>query len=113
VLPSDKPEVIFGNGKPPLVPGASIVLYYAAWLVKQAVEKAGSTDPQKGFEALKGQSYDGPFGKCTMTDKLFMECATVFIEVQGDKITVQQFASPYDTKPVATYHCTNGKCTEI
>jgi hypothetical protein len=48
-----------------------------------------------------------------MTDKLFMECTTVFIEVQGQKITVQQFASPYDTKPIGTYDCKNGKCTKI
>lgn len=113
VLPTDHPEVIFGNKKPPLVPGAAIVLYYAAFLVKQAVEKAGSTDATKVFDALKGQSYDGPFGKCTMTSKLFMECSTVFVEVQGQKITVQQFASPYDTKPIGTYDCNNGKCTKV
>jgi ABC-type branched-subunit amino acid transport system substrate-binding protein len=113
VLPTDHPEVIFGNSKPPLVPGAAIVLYYAAWLTKQAVEKAGTaTDPNKVLAALIGQSYDGPFGRCTMTKQRFMECATVFIVVKGKQVTVQQFATPYDTTPAATYDCVNGKCTK-
>jgi branched-chain amino acid transport system substrate-binding protein len=113
-LPGQQPQVIFGKANPPLVPGAAIVLYYAAWLVKQAVEKAGSTDPQAVFAALKGQSYNGPFGTCTMTDKLFMQCETEFLIVKGKNVTVQTFATPYDAKPKETFSCTEGTpvCTK-
>lgn len=111
-LPEDKPEVIFGTGDPPLVPGAAIVTYYAVWLTKQAIEKAGSTDVNKVFEALKGQSYDGPFGRCSMSQQLFMECTTIFSVVKGKTITVQRFLTPQDTKPQVVYDCTGGKCTK-
>jgi urea transport system substrate-binding protein len=97
-LPEDKPEVIFGTGQPPFVPGAAIVTYYAVWLTKQAIEKAGTTDVNKVFEALKGQSYDGPFGRCSISQKLFMECTTIFSIVKGKSITVQRFLTPQDTK---------------
>lgn len=111
-LPTDRPAVIFGHAKPPLVPGAAIVLYYAAWLVKQAVEQAGSLDPQKVLTALVGQTYNGPFGKCTMTKQLFMQCQTVSIEVQGKKVTVSAFASPYSSQPIGVYNCVKGVCTK-
>lgn len=107
-LPGQHPEVIFGTAKPPLVPGAAIVLYYAAWLIKQAVEKAGSTNPQAVFTALKGQSYIGPFGTCTMTSQLFMQCETEFLIVKGKSVTVETFATPYDVKPDGVYACTAG-----
>jgi len=107
-LPGQQPQVIFGTAKPPLVPGAAIVLYYAAWLIKQAVEKAGSTSPQAVFGALKGQSYTGPFGTCTMTSQLFMQCETEFLIVKGKSVTVETFATPYDVKPDGVYACTAG-----
>jgi branched-chain amino acid transport system substrate-binding protein len=107
-LPGQHPEVIFGTAKPPLVPGAAIVLYYAAWLVKQAVEKAGSTNSQAVFNALKGQSYTGPFGTCTMTSQLFMQCETEFLVVKGKNVMVETFKTPYDTKPDGVYACTAG-----
>ncbi|RJX33672.1 MAG: ABC transporter substrate-binding protein [Desulfarculus sp.] len=37
--------------------------YVGAMNLFQAIEKAGSTDPQKIAAALKGMSYDGPYGK--------------------------------------------------
>jgi branched-chain amino acid transport system substrate-binding protein len=108
LLPGQHPEVIFGHASPPLVPGAAIVLYYAAWLVKQAVEKAGSTDPSAVFNALKGQSYSGPFGTCAMTQQLFMQCETEFLVVKGMQVTVETFSSPYSSTPLAVYKCTEG-----
>lgn len=111
-LPTDQPSVIFGHGPAPLVPGAAIVLYYAAWLVKQAVEKAGSLNPQAVLTALIGQSYKGPFGTCTMTKQLYMECQTVSIEVQGKKVTVSDFANPYSAAPIGVYNCVKGVCTK-
>jgi branched-chain amino acid transport system substrate-binding protein len=112
-IPGDQPEVIFGTGPAPFVPGASIVLYYAAWLTKQAVEKAGSTDGAAVFEALKGQSYKGPFGTCSINDQLFMQCPTAFVVVQGDKVLAQTFPDPFATTPSGTYECVDGKCTPI
>jgi branched-chain amino acid transport system substrate-binding protein len=106
LLPGQDPKVIFGNANPPLVPGATILMYYTAWLLKQAVEKAGSTNAQAVFNALKGQSYTGPFGTCSVTSKQFVQCETEFLVVQGPKVTVETFATPYDTKPKATYTCT-------
>jgi branched-chain amino acid transport system substrate-binding protein len=112
-LPTDRPSVIFGHGPAPLVPGAAIVLYYAAWLVKQAVEKAGSLNPQAVLTALIGQSYKGPFGTCTMTSQRYMECQTIFIAVKGKSVTVSAFASPYSAKPIGVYNCVNGVCTQM
>lgn len=111
-LPTNHPAVIFGHAKAPLVPGAAIVLYYAAWLVKQAVQKAGSTSAQAVASALVGQSYSGPFGKCTMVKQRYMKCETVFIEVQGKKVTVSSFSGPYTAKPTAVYNCAKGVCTK-
>src|SRR5262249_12697250 len=102
-IPTDHPKVIFPSGKPNLIPGASIVTYYASWLLKQAVEKAGSTDPQKVFNALLTQKYAGPFGTCAMDKARFMSCPTVFTEVKAGKVILRQFASPYSTTPTATY----------
>lgn len=114
LLPGQDPQVIFGNAAPPLVPGAAIVLYYAAWLVKQAVEKAGSLNAKAVYNALKGQSYSGPFGTCTMTKQLFMQCETETLIVKGKNVTVETFATPYDTQPDGVFACTAGKalCTK-
>ena len=108
LLPGDDVEAIFPGGKAPLVPAVSIVVYYAAQLTKQAVEAAGSTDPQAVFDALIGSSYDGPFGKCSVTKDRFLECPTAFTVVKGDEVTVSTFGSPYDTVPMAVYGCVKG-----
>ncbi len=109
-LPTDHPSVIFGHRPVPLVPGAAIVLYYAAWLVKQAVERADSTQPQAVFRSLVGQSYTGPFGTCRMSRQLFMTCSTVFIVVKGRQLTVDEFASPYSSTPAEVFACSDDKC---
>jgi branched-chain amino acid transport system substrate-binding protein len=109
-LPTDNPKVIFPSGKPNFVPGATILGYYGAMLVKQAVEAAGSTDVNKVFPALLKQKYAGPFGTCSVDPKRFLVCQTVFTVVNGKNLTVSVFPTPYSTTPSATYACLNGKC---
>ncbi len=108
-LPGQHPSVIFGHGPVPLVPGAAIVLYYAAYIVKQAVTAAGSLNPQAVFKHLVGQSYTGPFGTCAMV-KGFMDCSIPFITVVGKTVKVENYLTPDQAKPSATYICISGVC---
>ncbi|MFC6236332.1 ABC transporter substrate-binding protein [Longivirga aurantiaca] len=111
-LPTDDVTAIFPDGKAPLVAAAAIVLYYAAWLTKQAVETAGSTDPQAVMDALVGSSYDGPFGTCSITEEKYMSCPTVFTVLKGGDVTVFQFAGPFETAPMAVFDCADATCKE-
>jgi branched-chain amino acid transport system substrate-binding protein len=112
-IPDYDPEVIFGDEPPAGNPGAAIQMYYSYFLLKQAMEEAGTaTDAAAIAEALPGQSYDGPFGTCTMTDRKENECETIIDVVEGDEITVLRFPDPNTVEPTATYTCRDGSCEE-
>jgi branched-chain amino acid transport system substrate-binding protein len=110
-IPDYDPEVIFGDEAPAGNPGAAIQMYYSYFLLKQAMEEAGTTtDAAAIAEALPGQSYDGPFGTCTMTDRKENECETIIDVVEGDTITVLRFPNPNEVEPSETYTCRGGTC---
>jgi branched-chain amino acid transport system substrate-binding protein len=110
-IPDYEPEVIFGDAPPEGNPGAAIQMYYSYFLLKQAMEEAGTTtDAAAIAEALPGQSYDGPFGTCTMTDRKENECETIIDVVEGDEITVLRFPDPNTVEPSETYRCSGGTC---
>ena len=76
-IPDYHPEEIFGDQQPAGNPGAAINMYYVTYMLKQAMEQAGTTtDSAKIAAALPGQSYDGPFGTCEMTERQAVDCET-------------------------------------
>lgn len=110
-IPDYDPEVIFGNDAPAGNPGAAIDVYYATFLLKQAMEEAGTvTDAKAIAEALPGQSYDGPFGTCTMSERKELDCETILDVVEGDTVTVYRFPNPDSVEATETYTCRGGEC---
>jgi len=56
--------------------------YVGAMMLFNAIDKAGSTDPQAIAAALKGASYYGPYGLVRIADDNCMRCAAVLVESQ-------------------------------
>ena len=50
-------------------PSQGAQAYVGAMVLFNAIEKAGSTDPQKIIEALKGATFDGPYGRVRISPK--------------------------------------------
>jgi branched-chain amino acid transport system substrate-binding protein len=110
-IPDYDPEVVFGDEKPAGTPGAAIVTYYATHILKQAIEDAGTvTDSAAIAQEIPGQSYDGPFGTCTMSERRELDCQTLLEIVEGERITVFVFPSPDSVKPSQVYTCAEGNC---
>jgi branched-chain amino acid transport system substrate-binding protein len=66
-------------------PGAneSVPSYNAMYLYKQAVEAAGSVDPESVSKALVGQSFDGPTGTIKMTSSHACSQSLVLVQAKG------------------------------
>jgi ABC-type branched-subunit amino acid transport system substrate-binding protein len=110
-IPDYHPEVVFGTEEPAGNPGAAIDFYYAMFLLKQAIEDAGTaTDAAAIAKELPGQSYDGPFGKCTMSERKELDCETLLDIVRGDEITVYRFPTPDSVEATDVYTCRGGDC---
>ena len=110
-IPDYDPEAVFGDEEPAGNPGAAINMWYSMRLFAQAIEEAGTVDDTAAIaEALPGQSYDGPFGTCTMSERKEVDCETIVDVVEGDDITVYRFPSPDSTEASATYLCREGDC---
>jgi len=110
-IPDYDPEGVFGDEEPAGNPGEAIDMWYAVRLFAQAMEEAGTVEDTAAIaEALPGQSYDGPFGTCTMSDRRELDCDTIVDVVEGDEITVYRFPSPDATEPSDTYVCRGGDC---
>jgi branched-chain amino acid transport system substrate-binding protein len=62
----------------------SVPQYDAIYLYKAAVEKAGSTDPEKVVQALAEVSFDGPRGKIQMNDQRHAPLTMSLGQVQAD-----------------------------
>jgi len=50
-------------------PSQGCQAYVGAMVLFNAIEKAGSTDPEKIIKALKGATYDGPYGRVRISPK--------------------------------------------
>jgi len=50
-------------------PSQGAQAYTGAMVLFNAIEKAGSTDPEKIINALKGATFDGPYGKVRISPK--------------------------------------------
>lgn len=112
-IPAYDPEAVFGDEQPAGAPAAAVNVYYLTHLLAQAMEEAGSVDDAAAIaEALPGQSYDGPFGTCTMSERRELDCETLLQVVTGDEISVDVFPNPDSTEPSATYACRGGECEE-
>jgi branched-chain amino acid transport system substrate-binding protein len=110
-IPDYHPEEVFGKAQPAGNPGAAVDMYYAVRLVAQAMSDAGTvTDSAAIAEELPGQSYDGPFGTCTMTDRRELNCETLVYVVANGEITVYRFPDPDSVEPSDTYLCRDGDC---
>lgn len=110
-IPDYDPEGVFGEDEPAGSPGAAIDMYYSFLLLAQAMEEAGTvTDTAAIAEALPGQSYDGPFGTCTMSERRELDCETIVYVVEGEEITVNRFPDPDTVDPSDTYVCRGGDC---
>jgi branched-chain amino acid transport system substrate-binding protein len=110
-IPDYAPEEVLGDEQPAGTPAAVIDMYYAVRMLAQAMEEAGTvTDSAAIAEALPGQSYDGPFGTCTMSERRELNCETLLNVVEGDQITVYRFPSPDTVRPSNTYVCRGGDC---
>jgi ABC-type branched-subunit amino acid transport system substrate-binding protein len=110
-IPDYNPEEIFGKEQPAGNPGAAVDMYYAVRLLGQAMSDAGTVDDANAIaDELPGQSYDGPFGTCTMTDRRELACETnVYVVANGD-ITAYRFPDADSVEPSDTYLCREGKC---
>lgn len=110
-IPDYDPEALFGDEQPAGNPGAAIQMWYTMRLFAQAVEEAGTVEDTAAIaEALPGQSYDGPFGTCTMSERRENDCETIVDVVEGDEITVYRFPNPDSVEPTDTYLCRGGDC---
>jgi len=110
-IPDYDPEAVFGDEEPAGNPGAAIDMWYAMRMFAQAIEEAGTVEDTAAIaEALPGQSYDGPFGTCTMSERRELDCETIVDVVQGDEITVHRFPGPDSVEPSDTYVCREGDC---
>lgn len=110
-IPDYDPVAVFAEEEPAGAPGAAINSYYAYFLLKQAIEEAGTVDDAEAIaEALPGQSYDGPFGTCTMSERRELDCETIVYVVEGDETTVFRFPDPESVEPSETYLCRRGDC---
>jgi branched-chain amino acid transport system substrate-binding protein len=110
-IPDYDPEAVFGDEEPAGNPGAAIDMYYSFFLLKQAMEEAGTaTDAAAIADALPGQSYDGPFGTCEISERRENDCETILDVVEGDEITVYRFPDPDSVEPSDTYTCRGGTC---
>lgn len=112
-IPDYQPEEVFGDSPPQGAPGAGIVNYYWAQIVAQTIEEVGTaTDAAAIAEALPGQSYDGPFGECAISEAHALNCETPLDVVEGNEVTVYRFPNPESTTPIAVYTCRDGTCEE-
>ena len=110
-IPDYDPEGVFGDEEPAGNPGAAIDMWYAMRMFAQAIEEAGTVEDTAAIaQALPGQSYDGPFGTCTMSERRELDCETIVDVVQGDEITVYRFPDPDSVEPTDTYVCRGGDC---
>jgi branched-chain amino acid transport system substrate-binding protein len=110
-IPAYKPDVLFGGEEPAGNPGAAVDMYYSVFMVKQAMEDAGTvTDAEAIAKELPGQSYDGPFGTCQLSERREMDCETLLDVVKGDEITVYRFPNPDSVEETDTYTCRGGEC---
>ena len=110
-IPDYDPEGVFADEEPAGNPGAAIDMWYAMRMFAQAIEEAGTVDDTAAIaEALPGQSFDGPFGTCTMSERKELDCETIVDVVEGDDITVYRFPSPDSTEASDTYLCREGDC---
>ncbi len=74
-------------------PSQGAQAYVGAMILFNGIEKAGSTDPEKIIQALKGATYDGPYGKVRISPKdNSMRTPAVLTE------TVKAPANPYGAK---------------
>jgi len=73
--------------------GEGVGAYDAVWMYKEAVEKAGSTDPTAVAEELVGLSFDGPTGKVTMTSSHHLEQTINLVQARnGQYVLVDSFS---------------------
>ncbi|HZP26468.1 MAG TPA: ABC transporter substrate-binding protein [Dehalococcoidia bacterium] len=91
-----------GNQPPQL--GFAVAFNDWIWMLKQAMEQAGTTDDMAAVaKALVGQKYNGPFGTSeTMVDHSAIG-ATGIVVFKDDKATVYIYADARQTKPVSTF----------
>jgi branched-chain amino acid transport system substrate-binding protein len=66
---SDKWEMDFWKKYNTIPSDAAVHSYVGAMNLFNAIEKAGSTDPQKIADALRGISFDGPYGTVRISAK--------------------------------------------
>jgi branched-chain amino acid transport system substrate-binding protein len=112
-IPDYKPKEIFGDEKIGDSNGGTIVMWYAWHLLAQAITDAGTADDPSAVAAkLVGQSYDGPFGTCRITDRQLMDCGTSIFTVSDGVIEVDRFDGAEATTPSQTYKCRERVCTE-
>jgi branched-chain amino acid transport system substrate-binding protein len=110
-IPDYEPEVVFDGEAPAGNPGAAIVIYYSAFILKGAIEDAGTaTDAAAIAKELPGQTYEGPFGKCTMSERRELDCETSLVIVEGGVITFHRFPTPDSVDPIEIYTCREGNC---
>lgn len=86
-------EAEYGAGEIPSG-GEGVGTYNAVYLYKAAVEKAGTTDPEKVSEALVGLSFEGPTGTVTMTSQHHLEQTINLVQAQnGEYVLIDSFAA--------------------
>jgi ABC-type branched-subunit amino acid transport system substrate-binding protein len=64
--------------------GEGVGAYVAVYLYKQAVEQAGSTDPQAVAEAMVGQTFDGPTGRVEVMPSHHLKQTINLVRAEGD-----------------------------
>lgn len=110
-IPAYDPEELFGDHAVPNTPGAAIDMWYSYRLLAQAIEEAGTSSDAKAIaEKLPGQSYDGPFGRCSMTEEHEMQCETLLETVSEGTVEVERYPRSDAVEPSEIYICRSGDC---
>ncbi|HUQ43087.1 MAG TPA: ABC transporter substrate-binding protein, partial [Candidatus Limnocylindria bacterium] len=91
----------FGAGKIPSG-GEGVGAYDAVYLYKQAVEKAGSTDPKAVAAALPGLSYTGPTGPVTITPSHYLKQTINLVQANGGKYSLVDSFADRDPEEACT-----------
>lgn len=82
--------------------GLAVNAYVDIWLLKDALEKAGTTDDGTAVaKALTSATYEGPFGPASVDKNHAFDLSVNLLQIDGDKVDVYTFPSMLAAEPTS------------